>query len=66
MKKRRMQQTDWQDQLPVNETSGGIFSAFASIVAKVYGREEDRRPEGIESGMRRVTGFSAPSIPGPD
>lgn len=61
-----MQRAGWHDQLPVKETSGRIFSAFGSIVAKVYGREEDRRPEGIDSGVRRVAGFSAPSIPGPD
>lgn len=61
-----MQQTGWHDQLPVKETSGGIFSAFASIVVNVYGKGEDRRPEGIDSGVRRVAGFSAPSIPGPD
>lgn len=47
-------------QMREDEHSGEIRSSFGNIVINVYGKKEDRRPEGIDSSIRWGSGSHEP------
>ena len=47
-------------QMQEDEHSGEIRSSFGNIVINVYGKKEDRRPEGIDSSIRWGSGSHEP------